>query len=222
MCGRFTQDLASDDLIDLYGPESSPLPAEPCRRWNGAPTQDFAVCRMAAHGRRELTTQKWGLVPAWSRDAMRGPRLINARSETVDSKPSFRAAFRHRRCLVPANGWFEWQACAAHKQPWWISLGGELFSFAALWETWGRGRDRIDSFAVLTCPADSSMQWLHPRQPVIVARDRYGEWLDPAARDQDLLALARVPPAAPSFEFRKVGAQVNNARNDFPALLTGV
>lgn len=221
MCGRFTQDVDGHDLVNLYELESPPLQAELRRRWNGAPTQDFAVCRTDLYGRRELATQRWGLIPAWSRDPKIGSRLINARSETVDSKPSFRAAFKRRRCLVPANGWFEWQHAGARKQPWWISSGGEPFSFAGLWETWDRGAGRVDSFTILTCPATASMQWLHHRQPAVIPRERYAEWLDPAGREPDLLALVQAPLPGP-FDCRKVGTAVNNARNDFPELLAAI
>ena len=221
MCGRFTQDVDGDGLVDLYDLGSFSPRFELRKRWNGAPTQVFTVCRTGPDGQRELVAQRWGLVPAWSRDAKIGARLINARSETVDSKPAFRSAFRQRRCLVPANGWFEWQNDGSRKQPWWISRGGALFSFAGLWETWDRGGGRIDSFTVVTCRAGPSMQWLHHRQPAIIPRERYCEWLDPAAREPELLALVQTPLPGP-FDCRRVGAEVNSARNDFPGLLAAV
>lgn len=221
MCGRFTQDVEGDELVDLYELDSFLPQVELRKRWNGAPTQIFAVCRTGLDGQRELAAQRWGLVPAWSRDAKIGARLINARSETVDSKPAFRGAFRQRRCLVPANGWFEWQNDGSRKQPWWISRGGELFSFAGLWDSWDRGDGRIDSFTVVTCRASPSMQWLHHRQPAIIPRDRYREWLDPATRRPELLALVQTALPGP-FDCRRVGPEVNNARNDYPELLAAV
>ena len=219
MCGRFTQDVDEDDLIDLYELNSNHAQAGVVRsRWNGAPTQHFAVCRADSSGCRLLALHRWGLVPAWARDLKIGARLINARSETVNSKPSFRSAFRRRRCLVPANGWFEWQRTASGKQPWWISFGGEPFSFAGLWETWDRGEGPVHSFTVLTCPATASLRWLHHRQPSIIPCERYGEWLDPSAPNTGLLALARTPSSGP-FDCRRVGTAVNSPRNDYPEIL---
>ena len=140
MCGRFAQHLTGRQIHEFYQiPESTrPLHLHP--RYNGAPVQDFAVCRLDADGSRALATLRWGLVPSWVKDFRRGARLINARAETVHDTPSFSAAFRARRCLVPANGWFEWQRTGHAKQPYFLALtDGSPLSFAALWEYWDRG-----------------------------------------------------------------------------------
>ena len=221
MCGRFTQDIDEDDLINLYELNDVRGTVQLRNRWNGAPTQTFAVCRDDAEGRRTLALHRWGLVPAWARDIKIGARLINARSETAHSKPSFRSAFRHRRCLVPARGWFEWRREAAGKQPWWVSFGGEPFSFGGLWETWDRGDGPLHSFTVLTCDASDSLKWLHHRQPCIVPRDRYDEWLDPRSRGPGLLAIARNSHSGP-FDCRRVSRVVNSPRNDSPEVLEPV
>ena len=163
MCGRFTQVVKAGELVALYG-AAAPDVALP-ERWNGAPTQAFLVCRLDAAGRRVLSLQRWGLVPSWARDRVIGNRLINARSETVDAKPAFRAAFWRRRCLVPADGWFEWRRTPAGKGPIWICLaGGRPFSFAGLWEVWGEGESRTESFTILTCPAGEALAHVHARQ----------------------------------------------------------
>ena len=138
MCGRFTQALKVGELTALYGAAASLPDTAWAERWNGSPTQAFLACRLDPAGRRVLSLLRWGLVPSWARDRAIGSRLINARSETVAGKPAFRAAFRRRRCLVPANGWFEWRRTPVGKAPYWISLThGRPFSLAGLWEAWG-------------------------------------------------------------------------------------
>ncbi len=221
MCGRFTQDLDDDDLDDLYELNSRPAAAELKSRWNGAPTQEFALCRTGPSGHRELAAHRWGLIPSWARDPKIGARLINARSESVDSKPSFRNAYRHRRCLVPANGWFEWQRIGAAKQPWWISVGGEPFSFAGLWEVWNKGAGPVWSFTILTCPATEALSEIHHRQPAIIPRDRYEEWVGAGPPHPRLLDLVRTPRAGP-FDCRRVSTDVNNPRNDHPDILRAI
>ncbi len=218
MCGRFTQDLDEEEIVDLYDLDWAE-PRQVLRsRWNGAPTQEFALCRMDHAGRRILAQHRWGLVPAWARDPKIGARLINARSESAESKPSFRAAFRRRRCLIPANGWFEWQAAVGAKQPWWISLRSRPFSFAGLWEAWDKGVGPVYSFTILTCPATESLQKIHDRQPAIIPPDRYAEWLDPGTEVPRLLELARASHPGP-FDCRQVSREVNNPRNDYPEIL---
>lgn len=218
MCGRFTQDIEEDDLDDLYELHSKPDGVQATFRWNGAPTQDFLICRTDPDGRRELAPHRWGLVPSWARDPKIGARMINARSETVDSKPSFRVAFRRRRCLVPARGWFEWQRVAGTKQPWWISLGGEPFSFAGLWEVWNRGAGPVHSFTILTCPSTGALEGIHHRQPAVVPRARYDEWLSPGPPTPGMLELVRAPNPGP-FDLRRVSTAVNSPRNDNPDIL---
>ena len=175
MCGRFTQVVKAGVFVAMYG-AAVPIPdVELPERWNGAPTQAFLVCRLDAAGRRVLSLQRWGLVPSWVRDRSIGSRLINARSETAAGKSAFRAAFRRRRCLVPANGWFEWRRTPAGKEPTWIRLaGGRPFSFAGLWEVWGEGESRRESFTILTCPAGEALEPVHARQPAIVVPEEYG------------------------------------------------
>lgn len=221
MCGRFTQDLDEEELVDLYDLDVAESQQTLRSRWNGAPTQEFAICRVDHYGRRVLAQHRWGLVPPWARDPKIGSKLINARSESADSKPSFRAPFRRRRCLIPANGWFEWQTAAGVKQPWWISLGSGPFSLAGLWEAWDKGGGTVYSFTVLTCPATESLQEIHDRQPSIIPPDQYEEWLDPAAHVPHLLELARASHTGP-FDCRQVSREVNNPRNDYPEILRPV
>ena len=145
-------------------------------------------------------------------------RSWERRAETVHEKPAFRAAFRRRRCLVPVNGWFEWRRTPAGKAPYWISLaGGRPFSLAGLWEAWGEGGARVETFTVLTCPAGEALAPVHDRQPVVLAPEDYGSWL--AAETP----AARVQASHPGpFALRRVGALVNNARNDVPEVVRAV
>ena len=141
MCGRFTQKMTWQEIHTLYRmPErTTPLNLHP--RYNGCPTQDFAACRLEASGTRSVAKLRWGLVPAWAKDPKMGSRLINARSETVHEKPAFRAAFRRRRCLIPADGWLEWRNDGSAKQPYFITAASrEPVSFAGLWERWEQRR----------------------------------------------------------------------------------
>lgn len=221
MCGRFTQDIEEDDLDSLYDLNARPVTVEITTRWNGSPTQHFVVCRTDGAGRRTLASHRWGLIPSWARDPKIGARMINARSETVDAKPSFRVALQRRRCLVPARGWFEWQRPAGAKQPWWISLAGEPFSFAALWEVWDKGAGPIHSFTILTCPSAGALREIHDRQPAIVPKDQYDQWLEPGPPSPAMLDLVRSPHAGP-FDLRRVGTVVNSPRNDYPEILRPV
>ena len=222
MCGRFTQKLSPRDVYDLYG-VIEPLPSvarEP--RYNGAPTQDFAVCRVDDGGRRHIAELRWGLVPSWWKDAGAGPLLINARAETIREKRVFADAFRQRRCLVPANGWFEWQGPSQARQPYYLTpVGGGPISFAGIWERWEAQREVVESFTILTTPAAPELADIHPRQPAIVDPKWFAEWLDPASRAHQLLARLSTPNPGP-YERRPVSARVNSVVNDDADLLRPV
>ena len=222
MCGRFTVQLSLDEIGDLYDAAQPTLPLDLPPRYNGAPTQDFAACRLDEAGRRVVTMLSWGLLPAWAKDVGIGSRMINARAETVRDKPAYRAAFRFRRCLVPANGWFEWQRSGRVKQPWYIALAdGSPLSFAALWERWDRSGDGLETFTIITTEVCEGLTDIHHRQPAIVHPDRFGDWLDPASPSDHLLDMVRRPCTGP-FEKRPVSTRVNNAINDDAAILNSV
>jgi putative SOS response-associated peptidase YedK len=177
MCGRFTLHTAPGLLAELFD-----LPAEPylAPRYNIAPTQPVAIVRtQGADAAREWALVHWGLIPSWSKDPSIGARLINARAETVEEKPSFRAAFRRRRCLIPTDGFYEWQRVGKAKQPYYITLEeGAPFAFAGLWETWvGPDGSALDSCTIVTTEANALMEPLHTRMPVIVDPEDYGLWL---------------------------------------------
>ena len=218
MCGRFTQRMSWAEIHALYQvPDQLPLNLE--ARYNGCPTQDFGVCRLDGTGRRTIAKLRWGLVPAWAKDSGIGSRLINARAESAHEKPAFRAAFKRRRCLVPANGWFEWRAEREGKQPYFVTdSNGEILSFGALWEAWAAAGATMESFTILTTEATPALADLHHRQPTIVRTEDFDEWLDPKTPMRRLTAMARNPHHG-LFDRWRVSRRVNNPRNDAPELL---
>ena len=221
MCGRFTQRLSwaeLHELMDLIGPPRNLRP-----RYNVAPSQDVAVVR-AADGGRNLSMLRWGLIPAWAKDPAIGYRLINAHSETVAEKPSFRSAYRRRRCLIPADGFYEWQRLGKIRQPWLFGLrDGAPFALAGLWERWtvpegaeltgslaelGPG-DPVETCTILTTAANETVAPVHGRMPVILPRDACDTWL--AGED-----VCLAPFAADAMTAHPVSTLVNRPANDDP------
>lgn len=222
MCGRFTQQMTPQEVYDLYGVTDPPPPFAREPRYNGAPTQDFAVCRVDDGGSRHIAELRWGLVPSWWKDAGMGPPLINARAETIHEKGTFADAFRERRCLVPADGWFEWQGPSQARQPFHLTFAsGAPLSFAAIWERWETKQEVIESFAILTTPASAELADIHHRQPAIVDPEWFAVWLDPSAEADELLERMSAPCPGP-FERRAVSARVNSVLNDDPDILRRV
>lgn len=225
MCGRFGFDIPRGVLREHFG-LGALYDAPP--RYNVAPGQDAPVVLLHPEdGSRVLRSLRWGLVPSWAGDAKGGARLINARSESAADKPAFRAAFRRRRCLVPAAGFYEWKRLDRGRQPWWLRLaGGGPLAFAGLWEHWldpaaPPAAATLYTFAILTCAANELTAQVHDRMPVILAPRDYAAWLDPAASRPDLEALLAPWPAA-DMEAWPVSPRVNNPKNDDPSLLDRV
>ena len=219
MCGRFTQKLTWTEVHRLYRLLLDAPPDNMRPRWNGAPTQDFAVCRLGRDGARRIARLRWGLVPFWAKDLKIGARLINARAETAHGKPAFRSAFKSRRCLVPADGWFEWQRRDGGKAPHFLALAdGQPLSMAGLWERWTGGDEPVESFTILTTEAVPALAAIHPRQPAVIDPQRFDDWLNPDTPTDALLDLAQSPHPGP-YAVRPVSDKVNNARNDSPDVL---
>jgi putative SOS response-associated peptidase YedK len=217
MCGRYV--LASPGAVIAEHFRLSEVPAYP-PRYNIAPTMDALVVRETPAGEREAVMLRWGLVPAWAKDPAIGSRMFNARAEGVADKPAFRAAFRRRRCLVPADGFYEWQPVAGgRKQPYFIRLvSGAPLALAGLWERWrGPDGDAIATFTIVTTAANEAMRAFHDRMPVLVAPADHDEWLS-SPNPSALLAPWRGEP----FEIRPISTRVNSARNDSPDLLERV
>lgn len=217
MCGRFTLTSSPEELARRFGLEG-PLELSP--RYNIAPGQDVLAVRVRDDARR-ADSLRWGLVPPWAKDPSVGYRMINARVETAASKPAFRDALRERRCLVPADGFYEWADRGGFKQPYYIAAADGLpLGFAGLWERW-RDPDGalLESCSLLTTDAAPPLRDLHDRMPIVVAPERYADWLDPAPREvAALLAQVRAEALA-VFEFHPVSTRVNSADLDDPACI---
>lgn len=235
MCGRFVSSSGAAEIASYFGVEEiSEHAAEHRENYNTAPTSDVLVV-LEEDGRRELDTYRWGLVPRWAKDTKIGNRLINARAETLADKPAFRAAFRRRRCLVPADGFYEWTAPqgGGRKQPWYITAAdGEPLAFAGLWEQW-RGRlpaaggavreedeeeDReaevtLRSVTIVTGEPNAEMATVHDRMPVILPAASWAEWLDPRTSEVERLESLLVPAPSGSLSLKRVSTDVNDMRN---------
>ena len=206
MCGRFVLSSDADRLADHYGLAGLP---DFSGSYNIAPSAPVPVVRQ--HTDRELALCHWGFIPHWVKEPVLKP--INARAETLTGKPYFRDAFKRRRCLVPANGYYEWRAAAGGKQPYFIRMAGaDLFSFAGLWSAWQGPDGRVESCVIITTAAKEELADIHDRMPVIIAPDDYDEWLD--AGGQDLLR-----PSAGEMEAYPVSSRVNSPRNQGEVLI---
>ncbi len=215
MCGRFTQASPGETVAALFELPEAPALAP---RYNIAPTQDVAAVRADTAGRRELVHLHWGLIPSWARDRAMGARMINARAETLAEKPAYRNALRSRRCLIVADGFYEWQKVGSRKQPWFVAFRDRRpFGFAGLWERWhGEGDTPVESCTIVTTTPNDLIAPLHDRMPVILDPGSFASWLNPALRDADRLAELLRPHTAAPMEAHPVGLLVNNPANDDP------
>jgi putative SOS response-associated peptidase YedK len=216
MCGRFT---LTDPDADLAVQFNLPEIPELAPRYNIAPTQPVAAVRVAANGSgREMVLLRWGLIPFWAKDPNIGTRMINARSETVGEKPAFRAAFKRRRCLVVADGFYEWQKQNGTKQPFYVRLrDARPFAFAGLWESWeGPDANPIESCTLLTTQPNDLLRVVHSRMPVILQPQDYELWLDPEVQEPQRLQPLLRPYSAEEMETYAVSRYVNSPDNDDP------
>ncbi len=214
MCGRFAFYSPAEATAALFGADtSSELPP----RYNVAPTQDIAAIRRDAEGTPELVSLRWGLVPFWAKDPSIGNRMINARAETVAEKPSFRSAYRKRRCLILADGFYEWRREGSVKTPYLISLAsGEPCAFAGLWERWTDKEtgELLETATIVTTAANTFVAELHDRMPVILVPDTAARWID---GDDEL--LSDYGELVPDLRAWPVDRRVNNARNEGEELI---
>lgn len=217
MCGRYTLTSGGEAVAQQFQLAETPQLAP---RYNIAPTQPVAVVRGPAGG-RELALLRWGLIPSWAKDLSVGARMINARAETAADKPAFRSAMRQRRCLILADGFYEWQALPGGKQPFYFQLAERgPFALAGLWEQW-RGPDGapVQSCTILTTEANDLLRPLHDRMPVILRPADYHTWLDPKLQDPGALQALLAAYPAELMTARPVSKAVNKVGNDGPELI---
>jgi len=214
VCGRYVLASPAETIAEHFHLLALPAYAP---RYNIAPTQDALVVRATVAGAREAVLLRWGLIPFWAKEPSIGNRMINARAEGIAGKPAFRTPFRRRRCLVPADGFYEWQRVASgRKQPYLVRLPSRRpFAMAGLWDLWRPAAgDAIATFTIITTAANDALRAIHDRMPVLVAPADYGEWL--ASPDPSALLE---PWRGEALETVPVGVRVNDVRNDDPALL---
>lgn len=226
MCGRYNLITDAQALLDFFRIQHSLFDPQSLRpRYNIAPTQEVPIIRDTGQG-RELALAQWRLVPHWSKDGKSAYSTINARAETVADKPAFRSAFKIRRCLIPATGFYEWKAVGERKLPYLIRPpGDEPFAFAGLWDHWeprddgvsheGGAHAAFDSCAIIVGPANDAMSAIHERMPVILPEAAYDAWLDVQHFDREALQ-ALLMPYEGDLEIRRISTRVNNARNEGP------
>jgi putative SOS response-associated peptidase YedK len=225
MCGRYTLSIPLSNLVDAF--DVAPPDFQFLPRYNIAPTQSAPVVAQDSRSRR-IGLLRWGLIPSWAKEASMGSRLINARAETAAEKPSFRSAYKRRRCLVPSDGFFEWKKTEGDdskggKVPYWIHLESrEPMAFAGLWEKWEpEGQAPLHTFTILTTEAVAGIRDIHPRMPVILPPEMWPSWLDPES-DPDGLSSLLKPYDSPLLTAHPVSTIVNSPGNDSPECIEAV
>jgi len=218
MCSRYSLTSPAEAVRSYFG---AFVREEFPPRYNIAPTQPVHIVCLSPRHQRELMLVRWGLIPSWVKNPAEFATLINARAETAFEKPSFRAALRHRRCLVPTDGFYEWTGDKGAKQPHLIrKRGGGLFALAGVWEHWiGADGSEIDTMAILTVGANSTMRAIHDRMPAIVPPEAFDLWLDTRSGSADIAPAILQPAPAGLLEIVPVSRRLNNPRNEGPELL---
>lgn len=216
MCGRFVLVTPAKSIAERFDLEEF-VDVEP--RYNVAPTQDVGIIRVNPQtGGRNMRMAKWGLIPSWAKDPSIGPKLINARSETVHQKPAFRTSFKARRCLVPSDGFYEWDKLGKVRQPYLFRMAdGNPFAFAGLWDRWTAPDGTVtETCTVLTTPANDRLIAIHDRMPAILQPEDYGTWLDSALKDPEVLLKLLVPFPSERMVGQPVSRKVNRASYEAP------
>lgn len=214
MCGRYSfsgKGLARfESALNVALPELEP-------RFNIAPSQDNPVILQASDG-YVLEAFRWGLVPHWSKEPRTKYSTINTKVETVAQKPFYKESYRHRRCLVLADGYYEWEKAGDRKQPYYIHQGGQAFAFAGLWDRWeGKGAEPFSSYTIITGPAAAAVKDIHIRMPLVLPESAWRGWLDPETPTAELSGILEAPET--EFQTYPISTRVNNPRNEGPELI---
>ncbi|PQO28431.1 SOS response-associated peptidase [Bremerella cremea] len=215
MCGRYTLRARLNQLLQMYSAQSE---IEISPRYNIAPSQKVPVLRLGEDsGMREIVLMRWGLIPSWAKDEKIGYKMINARSETIQEKPSYRSAFKRRRCLVLADGFFEWQRQGSKKQPYLFQKkDGAPYGYAGLWETWTKGHQPMQSCTIITTTANELVEDVHDRMPVILQERHLENWLNPEFDHVDRLKAMLAPYPSDEMQRYPVDPMVGSPKNDKP------
>lgn len=223
MCGRFVKTSTREELSRRFGFDDVPAGNLFDPRYNIAPSQEQPVL-IISEDKRVVSQMKWGLVPSWSKDPKIGYKMINARSEGIEEKPSFKNPLKKRRCLIMADGFYEWyKPDKKIKMPYFFKLkSGEPFAFAGLWDLWSKGDEPLKTFTIITTQPNELMKPIHNRMPVILKESEESKWLDPEITDyRELLSLLKPYPSE-EMECYQVSTIVNSAKNDNPQCLSAV
>lgn len=221
MCARFTLTSPPDAVRAHFAAVNRPnFPA----RYNIAPSQPIVIVRVRETGERELASVRWGLIPPYVKDLREAPMLINARAETAAHKPAFRAAMRRRRCLIPADGFYEWTGPKGRRRPFLLQArDGGLLALAGLWEAWrGPGGELIESTAILTTAANATVRPLHDRMPAIVPPEHHAAWLDGTGVTAEAAAALLGPAPDEALSATEVDARINDPKADVPGIVQPV
>jgi len=215
MCGRFARINNAKEIKEIFNLDQIEIELGPS--YNIAPTQDVAV--ILEKGQSKLTSMGWGLIPFWAKDIAIGSKLINARAETIDEKPSFKYSFQKRRCLIIANGFYEWQKRGSNKFPYFIHLkDNKPFCFAGIYDNWkSPDGDKITSCSIITTDATKNLRTIHPRMPVILSESNLSLWFNNS--DTNALKQLLIPYSKEKIEFYEVARDVNSTANNYPELI---
>lgn len=217
MCGRFS---IAEEIQLLQSQFQFEFAEEVTPRYNVAPSQKILTV-VSDKGRRQGKQMKWGLVPYWAQDEKIGYKMINARSEGIDLKPSFKHAFKRRRCLILADGFYEWKATEEGKQPYRFVMKDKMpFAIAGLWETWTKGKELLTTCTIITTAANEVTANVHDRMPVILPEDSYDGWLNPKFDDVNTLKTMLTPYPAELMDKYRVSTLVNSPKNDLADILS--